>query len=95
MIDSDFFNNGSFRALTASEMQALSGVVDGRNTYVVMPSAESNFGIHQTRFLSDNTTIEEHTSHILVQGYDAKYGINYLYGSAPSKADSLTLGIEY
>ena len=95
MIDSDFFNNGSFRALTASEMQALSGVVDGRNTYVVMPSAESNFGIHQTRLLSDDTTIEEHTSHILVQGYDAKYGINYLYGSAPSKADSLTLGLEY
>ena len=70
MIDSDFFNNGSFRALTANEMQALSGVVDGRNTYVVMPSAESHFGINQPRLLSDNTTIEEHTSHILVQGYD-------------------------
>ena len=95
MIDSDFFNNGSFRALTANEMQALSGVVDGRMTYVVMPSAESHFGIHQTRLLSDNTTIEEHASHILVQGYDAEYGINYLYGSAPSKADSLTLGLEY
>ena len=95
MIDSDFFNNGSFRALTANEMQALSGVVDGRNTYVVMPSAESHFGINQPRLLSDNTTIEEHTSHILVQGYDAEYGINYLYGSAPSKADSLTLGLEY
>ena len=95
MIDSDFFNNGSFRALTANEMQALSGVVDGRNIYVVMPSAESHFGIHQSRLLSDDITIEEHTSHILVQGYDAKYGINYLYGSAPSKADGLTLGLEY
>jgi hypothetical protein len=77
-LNSEFFHGSGFRPLTPAEQVATSGYYDKNplitgvfEHYVVVPSAEANF--------FDFSQSREENLVVLAEGYNAIYGINYLY----------------
>ena len=77
-LNSEFFHGSGFRPLTPAEQVAVSGhrdknpLISGTfEHYVVVPSAEANF--------FDFSQSREENPVVLAKGYNALYGINYLY----------------
>lgn len=75
-LNSDFFHGSGFRPLTAIEQVATSGYAERGGHlvdkhYVVVPSSEAHF--------FDFSQSREENLVVLAEGYNAIYGINYLY----------------